>query len=46
MGVSGVLLLFLGLLIFGRFCAGAYLYHLFTRQLSYANRTLPWSHGE
>jgi hypothetical protein len=35
-------LLFLAVLIFGRFCAGSYLYHLFTGRRDFANQTLPW----
>lgn len=30
-------------LIFGRFCLGAYLYHLFQGHGDFANHTLPWS---
>jgi hypothetical protein len=32
----------LAALVFGRFCLGSYLYHLFTGQAEYANATLPW----
>lgn len=41
--VQGILFLALALLVFGRFCLGSYLFHLFTGQRHYANRTLPWS---
>ena len=30
-------------LLFGRFCAGAYVYHLLRGKISFANATLPWS---
>ncbi len=32
--------------IFGRFCLGSYIYLLFTGQVGFANRTLPWAHNE
>jgi len=41
--MQGILFLALALLVFGRFCLGSYLFHLFTGQRGYANRTLPWS---
>jgi hypothetical protein len=31
-------------LIFGRFCLGSYLYHLFRGEADFAGKTLPWSH--
>jgi hypothetical protein len=31
------------LLLFGRFCLGAYMYHLLRGQVSFANATLPWA---
>ncbi len=31
-------------LIFGRFCLGSYLYHLFSGKADFAGKTLPWSH--
>ncbi len=31
-------------LLFGRFCLGAYVYHLLRGRVAYANATLPWSH--
>jgi len=31
------------LLLFGRFCLGAYLYYLLKGQVGFANATLPWS---
>jgi hypothetical protein len=32
-------------LLFGRFCVGAYLYHLLKGRFDFANATLPWSKG-
>jgi hypothetical protein len=40
------MLFFLALLIFGRLCAGAYLYHLFAGKLAFAHKTMPWSDGK
>ena len=31
-------------LLFGRFCLGAYLYHLLRGRVAFANETLPWAH--
>ena len=44
--LEALLLVALGALIFGRFCLGSYLFFLFTRQVEYANRTLPWARTE
>lgn len=41
--LEGLLLVALGALIFGRVCAGSYLFLLFAGETDYANRTLPWS---
>jgi hypothetical protein len=41
-----LLLTALGALIFGRFCLGSYLFLVFTGQVGFANRTLPWSRNE
>lgn len=30
-------------LLFGKFCLGAYLYHLLRGQFAFANQTLPWA---
>jgi len=30
-------------LLFGRFCLGAYLYHLLKGRVAFANSTLPWA---
>jgi hypothetical protein len=40
---EAVLLAALATLIFGRFCLGSYLFHLFTGQAWFANWTLPWA---
>ncbi len=32
-------------LLFGRFCLGAYLYHLLRGRIGFANSTLPWARG-
>ena len=44
--LEAVLLAALGALIFGRFCLGSYLFLLFTGQVKFANRTLPWTRTE
>jgi uncharacterized protein DUF4395 len=41
-----LLLTALGALIFGRFCLGSYLFLVFTGQVVFANRTLPWIRNE
>jgi Domain of unknown function (DUF4395) len=33
------------LLLFGRFCVGAYLFHLLRGRVAFANSTLPWAKG-
>ena len=32
-------------LLFGRFCLGAYVFHLVKGRVAFANRTLPWARG-
>jgi Domain of unknown function (DUF4395) len=32
-------------LLFGKFCLGAYLYHLLRGRVAFANATLPWARG-
>jgi hypothetical protein len=32
-------------LLFGKFCLGAYVYHLLRGQWTFANATLPWARG-
>ncbi len=41
--LEALLLAALGALIVGRFCLGSYLFLLFTGQVGFANRTLPWA---
>jgi hypothetical protein len=41
--LEGFMLVALSALIFGKFCMGSYLYHLFRGEVEFANRTLPWS---
>lgn len=31
-------------LLFGKFCLGAYIYHLLRGKVAFANSTLPWAH--
>jgi hypothetical protein len=33
------------LLIFGKFCLGAYVFHVLRGEAAFANRTLPWARG-
>ena len=44
--LEALLLIALGALIFGRFCLGSYLFLIFTGQVSFANKTLPWTGAE
>jgi len=32
------------MLLFGKFCLGAYIYHLLRGEFAFANATLPWAH--
>lgn len=41
--LEAFLVVALSALIFGRFCLGAYIWHLVTGEAGFANRTLPWS---
>ncbi len=41
--LQALLLAALAALIFGRFCLGSYVFLLFTGQIGFANRTLPWA---
>ena len=34
------------LLMFARFCLGAYVFHVLRGELAFANRTLPWARGQ
>lgn len=38
-----LLLFFIGLLVFARFCVGSYIYYLVTRQAALARQVLPWT---
>ena len=40
---EGFLLLAFGVLLFGKFCLGSYIYHLLQGDASFANATCPWS---
>jgi hypothetical protein len=40
---QGFIVIAFSLLLFGKFCVGAYLYHIFTGKSSFANSTCPWS---
>lgn len=33
-------------LLFGKFCLGAYVYHLLRGRVAFANSTLPWAHPQ
>ncbi len=44
--LEALLLAALGALVFGRFCLGSYLFLLFTGQVGFANRSLPWANTE
>ncbi|HKJ68680.1 MAG TPA: DUF4395 family protein [bacterium] len=40
---EGLLIVAFGSLLFGKFCLGAYIYHLLKGRVSFANATCPWS---
>jgi hypothetical protein len=40
-----MLVLAFSALLFGRFCLGAYVYHLLRGRVAFANSTLPWARG-
>jgi hypothetical protein len=40
---QGFLVVAFSALLFGRFCMGAWLYHVFRGEVAFANSTLPWS---
>jgi len=42
---AGLVLAFSALL-FGKFCLGAYIYHLLRGEFAFANATLPWAHTQ
>ena len=41
--LQAMLVLAFSALLFGRFCLGAYVYHLLRGRVAFANSTLPWS---
>lgn len=41
--LQGLLVVAFSALLFGRFCLGAYLYHLLRGRVAFANATLPWA---
>jgi hypothetical protein len=43
--LQGLLVIAFLALLFGRFCLGAYVYHVLRGRLAFANSTLPWVRG-
>jgi hypothetical protein len=43
--LEGLLVVAFSALLFGRFCLGAYIYHLLRGRVAFANATLPWARG-
>ena len=43
--VQGLLVGAFSLLLFAKFCMGAYVFHLLRGEAAFANRTLPWARG-
>jgi hypothetical protein len=43
--IQAMLVAAFSLLLFGRFCLGAYVFHILRGEAAFANRTLPWSRG-
>jgi hypothetical protein len=43
--LEGLLVVAFAALLFGRFCLGAYVYHLLRGRAAFANATLPWARG-
>jgi len=41
--LQGFLVVAFSALLFGRFCLGAYIYHLLKGRVAFANSTLPWA---
>ena len=39
---TGLILVAMAALIFGKFCLGSYIFHLIRGRVSFANATLPW----
>lgn len=44
--LEGLLVIAFAALLFGKFCLGAYVYHLLRGQSGFANATLPWVRGQ
>lgn len=42
-GLQAMLVVAFSALLFGRFCLGAYVYHLLKGRVAFANSTLPWA---
>jgi Domain of unknown function (DUF4395) len=42
--LEAFLVIAIAVLLFGKFCLGAYVYHLLRGNVSFANSTLPWAH--
>lgn len=43
--MEAVLVVAFSALLFGRFCLGAYVFHLLKGRIAFANATLPWAKG-
>ena len=43
---ESLLVVALSALIFGKFCLGSYVFHLFKGNAAFANRTLPWARNK
>jgi hypothetical protein len=43
--LQGLLVVAFAALLFGRFCLGAYIFHLLRGRVAFANATLPWARG-
>lgn len=43
--IQGMLVGAFSLLLFAKFCLGAYVFHLLRGEVAFANRTLPWARG-
>ncbi len=43
--IQAMLVAAFSLLVFGKFCLGAYIFHLLRGEAAFANRTLPWARG-
>jgi hypothetical protein len=43
--LQALLVVAFSLLIFGKFCLGAYVFHVLRGEVAFANKTLPWSRG-